>query len=343
MTDFNLAITGIGSLPHTDSSEACRLVLENFSELPFWPQLPRRTLRENMYAQFAEGLPGFTIDEGKKKVYVDTDKDLSGQVEKSFQRYLDGDVDFFAITKERAEGFYKFLELKDEFLRNKNLKFLKAQITGPVSFGLSITDKTGKAMLYYKEFEELIPKLLTMKANFQIKTLKKYFDNIILFIDEPYLTSIGSSYVNIDMAKSAACIDELASAIKEKDVLTGLHCCGNTDWSFILKRNIDILSFDAYNFMREFLLYPEDIKKFLDDGRTVAWGIVPTSEEALRKENEGSLIREFEKKLKSTGLDMDKLFKQSILTPSCGCGTLTVEETKKAFNLLKGVSERLKH
>lgn len=44
--------TGIGSLPHQDPEEAVRLVLKIFPELPFWPQLPRRSPEEGMTRQF---------------------------------------------------------------------------------------------------------------------------------------------------------------------------------------------------------------------------------------------------------------------------------------------------
>ena len=45
--------------------------------------------------------------------------------------------------------------------------------------------------------------------------------------------------------------------------IASLHCCGNTDWSMLLKRDIDILNFDAYNFVKEFSLYHADIKNFI--------------------------------------------------------------------------------
>jgi len=45
------AVTGIGSLPFTSSTSAVRSVAELSPEVPFWPQLPQRSERENIVGQ----------------------------------------------------------------------------------------------------------------------------------------------------------------------------------------------------------------------------------------------------------------------------------------------------
>ena len=50
--------TGVGSLPQLDPRSAVSEVLSRFREIPYWPQLPRRTPLEHMYPQFAAALPG---------------------------------------------------------------------------------------------------------------------------------------------------------------------------------------------------------------------------------------------------------------------------------------------
>jgi len=54
--------TGIGSLPHKDPDKAAGWIVENIVDIPFWPQLPKRSYLENMYVQFAENLPGVVVD-----------------------------------------------------------------------------------------------------------------------------------------------------------------------------------------------------------------------------------------------------------------------------------------
>jgi len=345
MNYFNFCKTCIGSAPHKNKDGILKEILNKFREIPFWPQLPKRNFLENMYVQFAENLPGCVIDEKSCKIYIDREKDFSEALEKAFQKYIDGDLDFFSISKEYAEGFYGLLDKKNEISNNRELKCLKGHVTGPISFGLTIKDNTGKSILYFKEFEELLPKFLSMKARWQIKKLKALCDDVIIFIDEPYLTSIGSSFVNIDKDKTLSAIREVSSSIKDEGALSGLHCCGNTEWDFVLNSGIDIISFDAYNFTKEFLLYHEAIGKFLNRGGVIAWGIVPTSSEDLKKANTNALIKKVTdaiKQLDAKGMDKKEIIRSSIVTPSCGCGSLTEEECGKIFQMLEEVAHTLR-
>ncbi len=346
MNNFNFCKTCIGSVPHTDAGGIVEEIVASFRGIPFWPQLPKRSFLESMYAQYSENIPGILADKQAKKISVDTEHDLFGDIEKVLQKYLDNDLEFFSVGKEHAEGLYKFLDMKKSLSANPDLKFLKGQITGPVSFGLTVKDASGKSIMYLKEFEELIPKFLGMKARWQVRKLKEINEKVIIFIDEPYLTSIGSSYVSINKDKALRAINEVVSLIKQEGAVSGLHCCGNTEWDFLLKSDIDILSFDAYNYMKEFLLYAEDIKNFLNQGKSIAWGIVPTNQEALKKEDAKSLVNKMIEgldKLKEKGIDAKLLCASSIITPSCGCGTLTVEDCEKVFDILDSVSKELKN
>ena len=336
--NFNFEATGIGSVPFKDAKTACRVIFENLRTIPFWPQLPKRSYLENMYIQFSEKLPGLVLDTDKKTIHIDTSK-VSSEIEKVYGKYLDGDLEFFRIAEEYAEGFYEFLEhLKKP---DKDMKFVKAQITGPVSYGLFLTDENKRSILYDKDLFEVLTKVLIMRARWQIKAIKKLFPNVIMFIDEPYLVSIGSSFVNIDIDEVGKKLDDLIGAIKNDGALVGVHCCGNTDWSFLLKRDIDILNYDAYNFTKEFSLYAADIKNFIKKGGTIAWGIVPSSED-VSKENSRSLAERLEdaiKALADKGVPKDL---SSLITPSCGLGSLDEKTAEAIFNLTGRLSAGFK-
>ena len=89
--------------------------------------------------------------------------------------------------------------------------------------------------------------------------------------------------------------------------------------------NIDIINFDAYSYAEGLSLYPAQIRKFLERGGYFAWGIIPTSEE-VRKETESSLVNRLSKEidnLEKKQIPRDLLISQSLLTPSCGLGTLS--------------------
>ncbi|MDP3790980.1 MAG: hypothetical protein Q8R38_02930 [Candidatus Omnitrophota bacterium] len=335
MPKFDFEATGIGSLPFKDTSAACKLIFDNFNAIPFWPQLPRRSYREHMYCQFSEGMPGILIDENKNTIHVDSKKCALG-MEKAYQKFLDGDTQYFKISDSFAQGLYAFLDL---FKANsKEARFVKGHITGPVSFALSVTDENKKALIYDKDIFDVIIKVLCMKAKWQIKLLKKLGKEVIIFMDEPYLVSIGSSFVNISLDDVTKALEEVNAAIKEEGAVSGIHCCGNTDWPVLLKRGIDIINFDAYNFIKEFSLYASDIKDFLKGNGTIAWGIVPSSEDA-NKESTATISKRLQdciKQLSDKGIDAKNI--SSVVTPSCGLGTLEEDMAKKIIKLTGDVS-----
>lgn len=331
--------TGIGSLPYIEARESSEKICAEL-DIPFWPQLPKRGFRESMYAQFAQGLPALIIDDNNRKIYVDTSKDLSEDLGKLYELYLSEDYDAIGITKDFAEGFYAFLEAAKEFKPS----WVKGHITGPVSFGLGVTDEKGKAIIYNDSLKEALVKLLEMKAVWQIEKLKAVSKNIIIFIDEPYLTSFGSSYVNIERDDIILMLNAIIGKIHSKGAFSGIHCCGNTDWSLLTETEVDIINFDAYSYMDSFALYVNPINKFLKRGGYLAWGIVPTSEKA----SEESAQAIFERlslnieTLAKKSVDRSSLITNSLLTPSCGMGTLSEVLAEDILGKLKAVSELAK-
>ena len=112
--------------------------------------------------------------------------------------------------------------------------------------------------------------------------------------------------------------------------LKGVHCCGNTDWSVLLETSVDIVSFDTYNYAGSLSLYPNEVKRFVDSGGAIAWGIVPNSEEALVSETVASLKDRLEEAMvpfTRDGIRFRELLERGLLTPSCGLDSLTSEET----------------
>jgi hypothetical protein len=62
--------THVGSVPFLESA-ALSEKLARTLDVPAWPQLPRRSFRESMYAQFGVHLPGIVFDAARQKAYFD--------------------------------------------------------------------------------------------------------------------------------------------------------------------------------------------------------------------------------------------------------------------------------
>lgn len=331
--EFGCLPTIIGSMPHTDPQEACSQVIHYLKDIPAWPQLPRRSFLENMYVQYSQGFPGAVV--GKDKIYIDRSQDLDKPLEQFYAAYLDNDVNKYPIGPEYAAGLHSFLALT-----NLSPQLVKGQVAGPISWGLTVADDTGRAILYDDILGDAVPRLLRLKAAWQEKELRKISSNTIIFVDEPYMAAYGSTATEtISSKKVIGLLEEVFAGISG---LKGVHCCGNTDWSVLLDTSVDILSFDAYNYAQSLSLYPSEVGKFLDRNGTIAWGIVPSDEESLAKESAASLKDRLEEAMAPftrQGIRFKQLIEQGLLTPSCGLASLATEEAAaRALELLAELS-----
>jgi len=346
--EFKGMCTAIGSLPHQDIERACEVVLENFPEIPAWPQLPRRDLRENMYIQVSEGMPCLVLDEEREAIYFQTKGDITGELEKFYEKIIENKVDYFKIGSEYAAGFHFFLELFRKSLSKAdmvtNILAIKGQLIGPISFGLTVTDENRRSILYHEQLADVIVKSCMMKARWQIIRMKEVFPKAIIFIDEPYLSSFGSAFVSLGRDEVVNYLNQVIDSVKSEGAIAGIHCCGNTDWSILMETRVDIISFDAYNYLETISLYPDKLREFLTQGRCLAWGIVPASSRAMAEEI-NSLIEKFEEGLRllvDKGIPRELIVENLLITPSCGTGTLSVEVAEKVMKLTRGVSDRIR-
>ena len=325
----------IGSMPHKDAKEACRVVVRFLKDIPCWPQLPNLTSRESMAIQVSEGFPGI-IQKGND-LLIDGANDHSAALEQLYMAYLENNSSKFPMTEEYAAGFYQLLQQAD-----LSPLAIKGQLIGPISWGLSVKDSTGNVILYDEILSDAAAKMLRLKAGWQEKTLAQICKNTIIFIDEPAMTSYGSAFFSLPEERVIALLQEVFDGIGG---LKGIHCCGNTDWSLILSTGIDIMNFDAYNYAESLTLYPAEVKAFLDRKGAIAWGIIPTDEANIQKENVASLKDRLEEAMAPftrKGIAFKQLVEQGLLTPSCGLAGVKEEAAILALELLTELSREMR-
>ena len=341
MANLKGLATGIGSLPHKDVDAALDLIFKYCPQIPFWPQLPKRDLREGMIAQFTENLPCIKLTKNSL-VFNAANKDK--ELETFYEHIIAKDIDYFKISTDYALGLHEFYNrLTHSGL--KGVEFIKCQITGPFTFAASLKDEKGVALLHDSVFMEVITKGLIMKALWQIKLFKQFGKKIIIFMDEPYLSCFGSAYTPINKEDVVKGLSELTEGIKSEDVFPGVHCCGNTDWSIFTDiKTIDIINFDAFGFLDKFILYAANLKEFLENKGIFCWGIVPT-QDFTGKETQEILLNKVKQgisELVKKGLDKDLITENLLLSPSCGLGTLDEQKPNAIFKLLAEISSLAK-
>ena len=333
--EFGCLPTAIGSMPHTDSGEACSIIMKCLPDIPVWPQLPQRSPKEDMIIQFSERFPGIVME--GNKIHIEQSADFESALE---QIHIDCEQDTFGeygISPEYAAGLHAFLA------KSTGSRIVKGQVTGPITWGLRVTNQEGLGILYDDTLSETAAKFLRLKASWQENILREIAPNTIIFVDEPYLVSLGSVFTPIPEEKVPILLEEVIKGIKG---VKGLHCCGNTNWSVLLDTTIDILSFDAYNYASSLSTHSDTVKSFLERGGNIAWGIVPNEEEALIKESLSGLRDRLEEAMAPftrNGVKFRQLIAQGLITPSCGLESLSPEAAGQALELTAKLSEDLRN
>lgn len=341
--------TLIGSIPLDSHAEALDLIFTYTPTLPLWPQLPGNPL-EGMLVQFLEGIPCVQSENGR--TFFSTEKDnFEAEQLAFFEDYLRVSEDSnqlmdsrFAVSRERAEGIYLLLERAQS---SKDIVALKGQMTGPFTQLTGISDQNKRAGYYQQSIREMVLRGLAMKAAWQVSFLRQNGHPAILFIDEPALAGLGStSFLSVSREDIASDQTEIINATHQAGGLAGIHICANTDWALILSLNYDIINFDAYGYFDKFSAFKNEIHAFFDRGGIIAWGLIPTAKpESIKEESTESLVAMWEQQalsLINENRDIRAILKQSLITPSCGTGSLSLELAKRVLSLTKNVSDQLR-
>jgi len=267
-------------------------------------------------------------------------------LERFYQSVIDESVEDFGLYNDYAQGFFILLES----LKQAPTRCVKGQVMGPISFGLTVTDQDGRACLYNDVYVDVLVKHMSFNARWQVKQLQKVSQQVILFVDEPYMASFGSAYVSLGREQVVAWLDEVYESLHAAGAVTGTHCCGNTDWGVLLNTKVDILNLDSYDFIENLALYPLELREFLERGGAVCWGLIPnndhifdeTPQTLAKRLRDG--IRLICEKAANRGVTIrpDEFASRSLLAPSCGLGPATVEIAERAFEILAETAEILK-
>ncbi|MBM4284236.1 MAG: hypothetical protein FJ128_03150 [Deltaproteobacteria bacterium] len=304
-----LRTTAMGILPHTQVEPALKLALS--LDIPFWPQLPHLSFYEDMYVQAAEHFPGIVLYPETNSIRFDTDKFYEGLVD-LLDRWPD--LDYFDLSAEYSAVYHRFLEVD-----LSGYPAIRGQMEGPVSFGLKILDENDKPLIFNDEVRGLLMDFLARRVQAQLVRLKAKHPGAFMFVDEPGLQFVFSSvsgYTDI-MAKED--LDRFFSQIERP---RGIHLCGNPDWEFLMNRDLDILSMDLFTNGEILRACTGSLKKFLERGGVLSWGIIPTWYEAVGEttvEQLSEYLEGFWDNLVEAGVDRDRLFAQSLLAPARCC------------------------
>ncbi len=322
--------TAMGIMPHTDVDRALELALS--LDIPFWPQLPKVSFMEDMYAQVSEHFPGIRVDRDKRLVSFSIDKFYE-----DFEEYMPHweEEEFFRLSPEYSLVFHRFLEQDLE-----KYKYVRGQSIGPVSYGLKILDEHNKPMIYYEEVRQVVFDFVAKKLKAQLGEMQEVQPGAFVWVDEPGLEMI---FMAISGYTSEKAKEDYLSFLEQFPGPRGVHLCGNPDWSFLLQMELDVLSLDVLAQGHIFSRYAEEVRAFLDRGGVISWGITPTLTEEFERENVQSMIETLEglwNSLDKQGIPREQIMAQAWLAPArCCLVNQDGEETvTRSFRLLQEVA-----
>jgi len=330
----NLLTTAMAVMPHRDVDRALEVALS--LDVPFWPQLPLVSYYEDMYVQASEHFPGIILDMEKQRLRFSTEKFIA-EFEETMAHF--DEPKYFDISEQYSVVYHRFLQM--DF---SHRPAIRGQIEGPISFGFNVVDQDDRPILFNDTVRPFLMEFMAKRVNVQLQRLKQLNPNAFMFVDEPGLQFLFSALAGYSDLAARGDMENFFAMIERP---RGVHLCGNPDWDFLLGLDMDVLSLDVYTNGEVFTQYAPSIKKFLDRGGRLVWGIVPSNVEPFDKENLDTLEQRLDDiwtVLDKRGIDREFLLSRSMLSPATCClvnpdGERTVE---KAFETIIKLSQRLR-
>ncbi|MBI5549464.1 MAG: hypothetical protein HY901_36725 [Deltaproteobacteria bacterium] len=328
-----LATTGIGSLPHTQLEVGMQLALS--VDVPYLPELPRREAAECFTAQALEALPGLH-SEPSCRLTLDLEAwqrgsfELDARLDEADER---GSVESF-LPSASCEAWSPFLWE----VASRRLTFAKVQCAGPATVLAAVS--AGSRTSLPAPLEQQVVRLVLDRALAMARAVRAAGAVPIVFLDEPMIGAVRRA----SPAAQARELDLLRHAVlglRNEGAITGLHCCGEADWAPLLRLGLDLLSFDATVSLQRLLVERPDVERFLESGGWLGLGLVPTDakSEAERTQRLSATLAALEALPKAL---RTQILTQSLLTPACGLGTRSIEETERVFESLVASQARLR-
>lgn len=314
------APTSVGSLPHLDREAAIDLVLSRTPQLPTAPSCPVLEPLELMISQAAWGIRGVEVARDGAISIPDParcdaaaplgDRDLVGRPFLTWRRFL-----------ERVGDRRDPIALK---------------VTGPITLGLCLV----QAGLDPERAFPIAAAAVTARASDLLDLSDRLAPMVprVLIADEPGL--VGGLRPDLAMPADAV-IDLLSGALApiEARALTGIHCCGPTDWRLVTAAGPRLLSLPVG---ADVTASAGTIATFLERGGWIAWGAVdtdgPIGEQASLS---WRLLSTQWCELVQAGCDPLLLRQQSLVSPVCGLAGHDEHQAEHVLDLTRRLSERI--
>jgi len=314
------APTSVGSLPHLDRAAAIAFVLDRTPELPAAPTLPALEPLEMMIPQGAWGIAGVDLAADGTLSIADPDvvhtraplgdRDLQGRPFTTWRQFLD------AVAGRTGP--------------------IKLQITGPLTLALMLI----QAGLGSDKAFAVAASAVATRASDLLTLADARAPGVprVLVFDEPGL--VGGLRPELLLGADGV-IDLLSGCLAavEGRAVTGVHCCGPTDWRLVVQAGPDLLSLPVGG---DVTGSAGALGTFLERGGWIAWGAVTT--DGPLGESPSWSWRQLSSQwceLVQAGCDPLLLRQQALVTPVCGLAFHDEAQADHVFALTRRLAEKI--
>lgn len=331
------AATAMGVVSYRDIDHAAQSILSYLPEAPCLPALTR-SIRWML-----EGIPCLVFDRTRRAVYFDITTEREPEILEFYERYDAEDLDYFATTPDAAPFIHAMIsKIKDQ--RPPGLKWVVFHTAGPLLFGDLLKQANGRPSIHNETLRDILIKGMNIKARALAATIRLQIPDVEVVVDLP-----ETNLVTFTSASGTGTRSEIIAAINASfsgiNCVKWVHCCANIDWTLLTESDIDVINFDAYQHVEQFALYAAEIKRFLEKGGMLAWGLVPVDGELLKKETLQSLVQKLSlaiERFSKLGIDENLLVDSSWVMPSCDMVLLTPDEADRALMLTSQISQAVR-
>jgi hypothetical protein len=310
--------TAIGSLPHRDAHAAAALTLRCLPELPAAPQLPFRSMREGVVAQWAGAVPGVTVrDDGA--IELTSEIDPSGPLQPTFDAASHA-------------GLLTFLELAARQPRPPTR--VKVQIAGPLTLGVAFVAAGMDIALAFPLGARIAQ--AWARAIAELVSAQLPGAALLCFLDEPALVLWRDTEGPIEREVAT---DLLSSALAACGGASGVHVCGPGDLRLALDAGPQVAQFDVA------ALDLDDasaLSRYLDGGGWIAWGAIPTHRPVGEQAQPlWKALLDAWCELTRRGCDPVRLRGQALVAPACGLAGHGVSQAEHVMLLAREIGNRV--
>lgn len=301
-----LTVTGIGSLPHPSLAAALAALSPVAGRLAHVPQLPTLGPQHGMLAEAVTGLPGAgALPDGSVALpRLSAGYPCDGTLPTSVAALL-------ASAAPRTP--------------------LKGQLAGPLTLALHSRLPDGRPCAADPAALDALALHMGKAAAAYATALAQTGAAPVLFLDEPELPR---AVALLGAATAARLLTVALNALP--GVVRGVHCCARPPLNLLAQMPLEVVSVDAHRYGPAIVARAPAVAHLLARGGSIAWGIVPTDEAALRAATPDLLaqrLRSLWSVLTAAGVPADVLVRQSLLTPACGLAGLSIDGAARAMAL----------